>query len=250
MADAFENDIGAVAAREFADARDASFGRGGLGEIDDFVSAELLGHFETMRGPADDDHAGSAGGFGDGERGDADGTGALDHDGVLPIDAGAFDAVNGGDERATGADDAFGGKIVGDFENIGAGAEVMKFSVAAEEVRRLIAAIADAVSATLGAAGGLMFFGAVITFAAGRGGGPGHAIANGEWLARPVVREAGAELLDHADGFVAEDDGELDGEFAFPEMNVGAADAGHLGADKSGSWFEGWWERVFAQRER
>jgi hypothetical protein len=53
------------------------------------------------------------------------------------------------------------------------------------------------------------------------------------------VSEAGAELFDRADGFVPEDDGQLDGEFAFPEVNVGAADAGHLGADESGAWFEG-----------
>src|SRR5687767_4268651 len=50
MTDAFENDVSAVTAGEFANMLDAGFGRGHLGEIDGFVGAKLSGHFETGRG--------------------------------------------------------------------------------------------------------------------------------------------------------------------------------------------------------
>jgi hypothetical protein len=125
----------------------------------------------------------------------------------------------------------------------------MKFSVAAQEVRILITAIADAVSAAMGASGGLFFLGAVEAFAAGDGGGPGNAITDGQRLAVPIAFEAGPELLDAADGFVAENDGKIDLQFAFPEVDIGAADAGHFGADKCSSLFNVWNGKL-AQSER
>ena len=133
----------------------------------------------------------------------------------LPFDAGAFDAVNGSDQRAAGADDGLGGEIVGKFEDVDAGAKVVKLGVAAEKVGRFVAAIADAVGAAMRAARGLFFFGAVIALAAGGGGGPRDAIADRERLARPILVEAGTELLDATDGFMAENDRELIGSSPF-----------------------------------
>src|SRR5688500_9328642 len=124
MANAFENNVGAVTAREYAHACDARFGCCELSEIDRVVGSELLGEFQAMRGAADNRDARRAGGFSNGEGCDANRSGTLHNHSVLPIDASAFDAVDGGDERATSANDAFGGKFVGNFEDVCGGPEV------------------------------------------------------------------------------------------------------------------------------
>src|SRR5438132_309810 len=85
--------------------------------------------------------------------------------------------MNCGDERATGANHGLGCQIIGDFENICAGAKIMKLRVTAEQMRRVVAALTDAVSPPLRATRRLPFDFAVVTFAAGSRGSPGHPIA-------------------------------------------------------------------------
>ena len=97
VADTFEDDVRAVAAREIANGGDTGFGCFDFVDVDDVVRAETFCHFKTRSGRAEDNDFGGTGGFCDGECGDANGASTLDDDDVLPIDAGPFDAVNGGD---------------------------------------------------------------------------------------------------------------------------------------------------------
>ena len=57
----------------------------------------------------------------------------------------------------------------------------------------------------------------------------------------PVFLNAAAQLGDTAYGFVSEDDRKFDGELASPKVNIGAADACHLGANehRAGFYFSG-----------
>lgn len=230
VADAFEDDIGAVFADKGADSGEAGAGGGVFGEIDHAVGAEFAGHAEAVGGAADDDDAGGAAFARDGEGGEADGAGTLDDDGVAHFDADAFDALEGGVEGAASADDGFKRDFVREAEDGGAGAEKDPLAVAAAEVGGFLAAVGDAVGFAFEAAGGGAFDTAVVAFAADDGTGPDDAVADGEGLALPVAVEAGAEFGDAAGAFVAEDDGDGDGEFALPEVDVGAADAGHFDA--------------------
>src|SRR2546430_12608885 len=66
--------------------------------------AALPIYLQSRRGPANDDDLSRAGVLRHRKRRDADGTGALDDDVVAPGNASAFDAVNGRDQGATGAD--------------------------------------------------------------------------------------------------------------------------------------------------
>lgn len=249
VADAFEDNVGAVAAREVAHGGDAGFGGVHLVDVDNVIGAEAFGDFETRGGCAEQNDFGGAGTFSDSEGGESDGTCALDDDDVPPVDAGAFHAMDGGDERATCTDDGFGGEVGVDFENVRPGAKVMKLGVATEEMGMFIAGITNAVGAPMRAAGGLLFLGTIEAFAAGDGGGPGNTIAEGERLAVPVACETGAELFDAADGFVAENHGKIDLQLAFPKVDIGATDAGHLGADEGCARFNVR-QRKFAQGER
>jgi hypothetical protein len=114
----------------------------------------------------------------------------------------------------------------------------MEFGVAAHEMRVFIAPITDAVSTAMWAARGLFLLGAVEAFAAGDGGGPGNAIADGERFAIPVALQSAAELFDASDRFVAENHRQINLQFAFPQMNIRAADAGHFRADEGSAGFK------------
>lgn len=118
VADAFEDNIGAIATGKVANGGDAGFGRFHLVDVDDEIGAETPGDIETRgRGTEQNDFRGART-FGDRECREADRTGTLDDDDVLPINAGSLHAVDGGNESATGADDRFGRKAGGDFENV------------------------------------------------------------------------------------------------------------------------------------
>lgn len=123
------------------------------------------------------------------------------------------------------------------------------FGIAAAEVGFDLAAVADAVGFAVDAAGGLADDAAVVAFAAGDGAGPDDAVAHGERLAAEVLVEAFAEDFDAADGFVAHDDGQGDGELAEPEVDIGAADAGHFDADDAFAGAGGGEGRVLADFE-
>ena len=69
-------------------------------------------------------------------------------------------------------------------------------------------------------------------------------------LSGPVAFESLAESLDATDGFVPHDDGQRDGQLAFPQMHIGAADAGHLGAHEHGAGFELFRHGKLAEFER
>src|SRR5438067_13169962 len=104
----------------------------------------------------------------------------------------------------------------------------MKFGIAAEKVRRLIATVTNPIGAPLRTAGRLPFFGAVKALAAGGAGVPGDPVADSERLARPILFQPISKLFDSTDRLVAENDRQSDRQFAFPQMNIGAADAGHF----------------------
>src|SRR5436305_13256664 len=108
----------------------------------------------------------------------------------------------------------------------------MKFGVAPEKVGRLIAPVSNSVSASMRASSRLTVFGAIVTLAARDGGVPCYPIANRQTLAGPIALQACAKLLDSADRLVAENDGKANRQFAFPEMDVGTADARHFGTNQ------------------
>src|SRR5207245_6873557 len=126
---------------------------------------------------------------------------------------------------------------MGDFENIRAGLEVMQFGVATQQMRRLVAAIADAVGAALGAARRLAFLRAVVALSARGARSPGHAVAGFQRLARPVAFEAFAIRLEAPDCFVAENDRKANRKLTPSEVNIGSANPGHLRANKRGAAF-------------
>jgi hypothetical protein len=115
----------------------------------------------------------------------------------------------------------------------------MKLRVTAEQVRRLIAPVADAVGAARGATGGLLLLRAVVAGAARDGGVPRHAVAELQRLPGPVAFESFAQFHDAPDRLVTHDDRQRDGQLAFPQVDISAADAGHLGAHQRGAGFNG-----------
>src|SRR5947209_11649236 len=143
-------------------------------------------HFEPVFRAADHNHFSSSGAFRDCERGNAHRPGSLHHDGVAPANSGALDSVDGGDERAPGSDHGFCGEGIRQLENVGPGPQVMKLSIAAEEVGWLVALIPYAVSAPLGTTRRLPLFGAIEALATRRGRGPGDAVANLQGLTAPI----------------------------------------------------------------
>ena len=112
----------------------------------------------------------------------------------------------------------------------------MEVSIAAEEVRRFRAAIADSVSAPMRAASRLFLFSAIKAFTAGNGGSPCDAIADSQRIAGPILVEASSKFLNYTNCFVTENDRELDGQLTFPKVNIRAADSRHFHAHKRGSW--------------
>jgi len=115
----------------------------------------------------------------------------------------------------------------------------MKFRVTAEKVGRLIASIADPVSATMRAARRLPLFRAVVTFAARACGSPRDAITHAQRLAGPIRFQSGAKLDNAANRFVSENDWQSDGQFTFPQMHIGPANTGHVCAYERRAWFRG-----------
>src|SRR5882762_2270450 len=108
----------------------------------------------------------------------------------------------------------------------------MKLRVTAEQMRRVVAALTDSVSPPLRATRRLPFDFAVVTFAAGSRRSPGHPIADFQRVSGPVAFQSFTESLDTADGLVPKDNRQRNRELPFPEVNVRAADAGHLGANQ------------------
>src|SRR5438876_11335187 len=106
----------------------------------------------------------------------------------------------------------------------------MKLRIAAEEVGRFVAPIANPIGSSLWTARGLVFFGAIKTLAARSAGVPRHAVADFQRLARPVRIKSIAELFDAPHCFVPENNRQRDWQFALPQVHVGAADASHLRA--------------------
>src|SRR6185503_4985151 len=176
----------------------------GFVDVDDMVGPETFGQFQPWPGCAEDNDLRCAGALGHREGRDADRAGALnDHD-VTPGNAGAFDAVDGGVQRAARANDRLRGQVLRQLENGGARPQVMELRVAAEEMRRRVAPVADAVGASRGATRGQPLLRAVIAGAAGRGRVPRHAVADLERLPGPIRVDSLAQLLDAANGFVSQ----------------------------------------------
>ena len=93
--------------------------------------------------------------------------------------------------------------------------------------------------------GRLTFFGAIVTLAAGEAGIPSHSIACPERTARPILFHSVPERFDASDSFMAKYDRKGDGQLTFPQMNVGAANAGHFRANQSGARLKMRRQRIF-----
>lgn len=140
--------------------------------------------------------------------------------------------MNGRGEGAAGANHRVTGKAIGQAKDGGTCAEMNLLGVAAAEVRGRIGTVGDAVSLTAGTAGGLALDAAVVALPADDAAGPGDTIADSQRIAAPIVREAFANRLQAADGFMTEDNGKGNMELAEPKMDVGAANAGDFDADQ------------------
>src|SRR5262249_9386187 len=158
---------------------DARGGVAQLIEVNGHVCAETSGHLQPVFRATDENDLSGSGVLRDRERSDADRARALDENAVTPgerqdrhlaaldirgvaravLFTDALDAVNRGDQGATCANDGLGRQIGSDFENICARMEIMKFGVTAQQMRRLVASITNAVGATLWAARRLAFLG-------------------------------------------------------------------------------------------
>src|SRR5207247_3180884 len=112
-------------------------------------------------------------------------------------------------------------------------------------MRRLIAAIADAVSAPIGTSRRLALYRAVIAVAARAGRIPRDSVTDVQRLPAPVPFEPVTELHDASDRFMTENDGQCDRHLALPEMYVGAADARHHRAHQGRAPFHLFREREF-----
>ena len=228
MTYAFEDDVGTKLAYGCTDGDAAGLWSFVYVETDDGIGTEFERHLEAVFGASDDDGLAGTGFDCDRKRGESDWSGTLNNDGVAHPDLDSFDAVEGSVEGAAGTDDGFEGNRVREFEDGSACAQENPFAIAAAQVRSLIAVVGDAVSFALQTTSGSLFDAAVVAFSADDAAGPDHAVSDGESLAGPIPVEAGAEFCDAARALVSEDDGERNWQFAFPKVNVGAADAGHL----------------------
>src|SRR5262245_17282581 len=108
----------------------------------------------------------------------------------------------------------------------------MELRVPAQKMRRLIAAITNPIGASMWAAGRLAFLGAIIALAARRCGRPRDAIANAQWLVRPILFQTWPELLDFTHGLVAQDNRQVNRQFSFPKVYVRPTDSCHFRFNK------------------
>jgi len=69
-------------------------------------------------------------------------------------------------------------------------------------------------------------------------------------MAGPVALDSFSELFDAANRFVTENDRQRDGELPFPEVNIRAADAGHLRANQCRACLELVRQREFCTAQR
>src|SRR6185437_9377674 len=136
------------------------------------------------------------------------------------------------------------------FENICPRFQVMKLGVASEQMRRLVTTITDAVGASLWTPRRLPFLRAVIAFTAGGRRSPGDAIPDVQGLTGPVTFQSVTEPFDTPDRLMSEDDRQRNRKLAFPEMDVGAANARHSGSHQRRAGFESGREREFAKGKR
>ena len=245
--DTFEDDICSVAVGRIAHGSDAIGWRPQIFQINHLVGTKAHRHFQSRFGSTNDNHAPSARAPGHGKRGDPNRPGPLDNYSVPPFDACALDAVDGRDEGASSANHGLGQKIVRQFEDIRPRAQIVVIGIPSEEVRFLIATMADAVGATVRTASGLPFFGAVIARAAGRGRSPCDAISDTQRLAGPVAFQSFTQRDDATNRLVPEDDGQLNRQFTFPKMNIGPADPGHFRSNQGRARFEDGGDGIFAK---
>jgi hypothetical protein len=127
-----------------------------------------------------------------------------------------------------------------------AGAQIMNFSVAPEKMRRLIASISDSIGATMRTSGRLPLFGAIVTFAAREAGIPSHSVACPERLASPIMFQSVPKRFNASDCFMAKYHRKGDGQLAFPQMHIRAANACHFRANQSSARLKMRRKRIFS----
>src|SRR2546423_673101 len=108
----------------------------------------------------------------------------------------------------------------------------MEFCVAAQKMRGLVTAIANSIRAPLRTTRRLPLLRAIVTVPAGDRRVPCNAISNTQRLACPIALQTIAKLFNSTNGFVPQDNRQTDGQFSFPEMNVGSANARHFRPDQ------------------
>jgi hypothetical protein len=69
-------------------------------------------------------------------------------------------------------------------------------------------------------------------------GTPRYTVTDAESLSLPVCFQTVAQLFDHANSFVSQNNRAGDRQLALPQVNVRAAHACHLNPDQSGEWFD------------
>ena len=217
-------------------------------EVNRVIGAKSPGQFQPMFRSSNHRHPGGPGISRDRQRRNTDRSGALNDHLVTPqrrqnrhparlrirrdtgfsLGADSFHTMNRRDEGATGSDHRLRRKVARDSEDICARPQIMKLRVSSKKMRRLIAAIPDAVGAAVRTTGRLPFPRAVVAFPARGRRSPRDAVADFQRLTGPILFESFAELFQAPDGFVSEDDRQGNRELSFPEVNVRAADARHL----------------------
>jgi len=208
---------------------------------EDVGGAELAGEVEAMAaGGAGDDHGlGGAAADGAGENKEAEGAGALDDDGVAGLDAGFLDGVGGGGAAARCLDKDGRVDLGVNADEMAVLPEVDILGIAAVEVGGVLAAYGDAVGEAVGAEGRLFEHDARVAAAAHDAAFPHDAVAGLEGAAHEVGLFA-ADLMDTANAFVTEDDGEGGaGVASAPHVDVGAAAARGFDADADLAWGKG-----------
>ena len=142
------------------------------------IGAELLRELQPVRRTAGDDDLQRAGLLCNGERRDADRSGTLDDDHIAPLQGTPLDSVDGGRQRASGADDSFGRERIRDTKDRRSGAKVDLFRVAATQMGSFIGVVGDAVRFASEAARRLRLHTTVEAFAACNGTRPADAISD------------------------------------------------------------------------
>src|SRR6266545_2275719 len=197
-------------------------------DFDGVVGAELAGELELafVGGEAGDDDAAGAGLAGGDYAGEAALAGTEDDDRVADAEAGHLDGpAEAGAERVEERRD-LGRDAVVDLVDEGVRVEVEVVGVAAPEAGRQVdAEIAVGVHAAMAEAQRISAADAVRTEAAGDERLDADAVA---LLDAPAAGGLVPDLGDPADGLVAGDDGEADGQHALVLLVVGAADAAGL----------------------